>query len=127
MKAKDASLSWSKRVAPGRSRLSGDGRSPSPLSLVILMVVMAGLFLAIMPVRTYLAQHRTEVSVSHRLSDLNRENKDLSTQIARLSTSAQIENIARSRYGLVEPGERSYVILPTTTTTTAAPAARVHR
>ena len=102
-------------------------RSPSPLALVLLMVAMAALFLAIMPVRTYLAQHRTEVTVSKQLAELNRENRNLSAQIARLSTPSQVETIARSRYGLVEPGEKSYVILPTTTTTTTAPATHTHR
>lgn len=100
------------RVVSGRGVSDGHNVGPSPLVLAAVLMAMAGVFLAVMPIRTYLEQHRTEVSVSRQLASLDHQDASLSAQISRLSSSSQVELIARTRYGLVEPGDTSYVILP---------------
>jgi cell division protein FtsB len=80
--------------------------------LVVLVVAMAGLFLAVMPIRTYLSQNRSEATLSRELRALNRQDGQLAQRIRQMNQPAQIESIARSRYGLVEPGEKAYTILP---------------
>lgn len=81
--------------------------------LAVAVVTIAGvLFLFGFPVRTLLQQQQ-QISVAQRRSaGLAAENAKLAERIAQLDTSAQIRQIARSQYGLVQPGDHAYVILP---------------
>jgi cell division protein FtsB len=56
-----------------------------------------------------------------RLDVIRRETAELQRDTKRLQGDAEVERIAREQYGLVRPGETSYVIVPETTPTTAAP------
>ena len=96
------------------SRKSDNGKvgGPSPWAIAVLIVLMAGLFLAVMPIRTYLQQRHTVASLSHQLATLNASNKATTQQIAQLNSPSKIQGIGHSRYGLVQPGQTSYVILP---------------
>jgi hypothetical protein len=88
-------------------------------------VVGGILFLFVLPGRTWLSQGRAMSRAQHRVSVLSQENRDLRKRITELQNPANIEQIARSQYGLVPPGWTAYgIVLPeaTTTTTTVHPA-----
>jgi cell division protein FtsB len=97
--------------------------------LAVAAVVGGVLFLFILPGRTWLNQSH-DLSVAERQqAALSRENQVLSQRIALLQTPSYIEQIARSEYGLVMPGENAYAILPPTasTTTTTLPPKKSHQ
>jgi cell division protein FtsL len=101
------------------SRADRSGRRRGRLRGALLLVTSVGLLFAfVYPTRTFLEQ-RDEMH----LSVLDRENAKLEAEAKRLQNDAEIERIARERYGLVKPGERPFVIIPapTTTTTTTLP------
>jgi cell division protein FtsB len=83
------------------------------VKLVVAAITVAGvLFLFGFPVRTWF-QQRQQMSVDHRrAAELAAENAKLAGRVAQLHTKSEIEEIARSQYGLVMPGEHAYVILP---------------
>ena len=92
----------------------------------VTLLCLAVLFVFVLPTRTYLAQRRDLHGVTERLDVLSAENKRLQDQADKLQTDAEIERLARERYGLVRPGEKAYAILPPqeappSTTTTTAP------
>ena len=92
-------------------------------ALVIGVVGGGMLFLFVLPARTWLAQGRAMSQAQHRISVLSQENQELTTKAAQLQTPAYIEQIARSEYGLIKPGEQSYgIVLAPVTTTTVPPA-----
>ena len=80
-----------------------------PLAGVALVAL---LFLAVFPTRTYLAQRRDLAATERRLAVLSGENKELAQRVERLNTDAEIERLAREQYNLVRPGEEAYAILP---------------
>lgn len=85
------------------------------VKLGIAVLVLAGVtFLFGFPVRTLLQQQKQMAANQHRSSVLGTENAKLTQRAAQLQTNAEIEQIARSQYGLVKPGEHSYVVLPPT-------------
>jgi cell division protein FtsL len=89
-------------------------------------VLVAVLVLFVFPTRTYLDQRHQLAAAAQRLQVLNAQNEQLSQQIDKLGTDAEIERIAREQYHLVKPGEQAFAILPAptpTTTTVPAPAA----
>ena len=76
------------------------------------VALVALLFLAVFPTRTYLAQRRDLAATERRLSVLSSENRELAQRVDRLNTDAEIERLAREQYNLVRPGEEAYAILP---------------
>ncbi len=76
------------------------------------VALVALLFLAVFPTRTYLAQRRDLAATERRLAVLSGENKELAERVERLNTDAEIERLAREQYNLVRPGEEAYAILP---------------
>ncbi|HEX9467335.1 MAG TPA: septum formation initiator family protein, partial [Acidimicrobiia bacterium] len=52
-----------------------------------------------------------------RLELLQSENAKLAGESKLLSSDAEIERLARERYGLVKSGEKAFVIVPAPTTT----------
>jgi hypothetical protein len=90
-------------------------------------VTIAALLVFVFPTRTYLAQRQQLADAAGRVRILAGQNQDLSNEINRLQTDAEIERLAREQYHLVRPGEQAYAILPapapTTTTTTPGSAA----
>jgi cell division protein FtsB len=90
--------------------------------LLVTLVVGGLVLLFVLPGRTWLAQRSASRQDHQRLAVLNRENAELARRAALLQNPAYVEQIARSEYGLVLPGQRSYGILPpTATTTTSSP------
>jgi cell division protein FtsB len=88
-------------------------RAPRFLGLVVGSIALAALlFLFVLPTRTYLAQRHSLTAVQTRLQVFERENAKLTAEADRLQTDAEIERLAREQYGLVKPGEKAFVIVP---------------
>ncbi len=83
----------------------------------IVLLVAAGatlalLVLVVFPTRSYLRERGNMNDAAHQLQSLNVQNRQLTDQIGRLNSDAEIERLARKDYGLVKPGEEAYAILP---------------
>jgi cell division protein FtsB len=92
---------------------------------VVAAVLVAVLVLFVFPTRTYLDQRHELTVASQRMRVLDAQNAQLSEQVDKLHTDAEIERIAREQYHLVKPGEKAFAVLPApdpTTTTTVPPA-----
>jgi hypothetical protein len=96
-------------------------------SVAVVGVLFAGVF----PTRTYLAQRASISHAEKQLEVLGEQNKELEARAKELQTDAKIEELARSRYNLVKPGEEAYAVLPppsSGSTTTTVPATQAeHR
>lgn len=78
-----------------------------------LSVVLIGfLFAFYFPTRTWLSQRRQTSSAEARLSAIRAANDKLARRVHALNQPATIQKLARSQYGMVEPGEKAYVLLP---------------
>jgi cell division protein FtsB len=90
---------------------------------VVAAVLVAVLALFVFPTRTYLDQRHELAVASQRMRVLDAQNAQLSQQVDKLHTDAEIERIAREQYHLVKPGEKAFAVLPAPepTTTTLAP------
>ena len=90
--------------------------------LVGSLVVVAVLFVAVFPARTYLDQRHARQQVAAQIKSLDARNRALQKRVQTLHTDAEVERLAREQYDLVRPGEEAYAILPSPTPpTTAAP------
>jgi cell division protein FtsB len=88
----------------------------------LFVVVLVGLLFAfVYPTRTFLDQRSDTNKARAQLELLHSENARLARESKQLSTDAEIERIAREKYGLVKPGEQPYVILPAPTSTLPPP------
>jgi len=88
----------------------------------LLAVICVGLLFAfVYPTRTFLDQRDQMNRSKQQLSLLEQQNAKLAAEAKKLGSDAEIERLARERYGLVKPGERAFVIVPTPTTTTTPP------
>ncbi|HSP02976.1 MAG TPA: septum formation initiator family protein [Acidimicrobiales bacterium] len=92
---------------------SGIGRWIRPLLLATAAVVtIAALAVYVFPTRTWLDQRAALAETSVELRELEAERSALEQRVAELDSDGQIEEIARSQYGLVRPGEEAYAVLP---------------
>jgi cell division protein FtsL len=96
----------STRVARRRAVLGG---------IVLLVAVVTFLVMFVYPTRTYLQQRRDADEAHRRLTSLQTETSKLRHDSERLKGDAEVERIAREQYGLVRPGETTYVIVPKAT------------
>jgi cell division protein FtsB len=83
--------------------------------------LLVAVTIGVLPGRTWLSQSRAMDASEHRQTVLSQENAALQQRIAQLQQPSYIEQLARSEFGLVMPGEQAYALLPPTTT--VAPAA----
>lgn len=105
-----------------RDARAARGRRWSPVRGALLAVLCVGLLFAfVYPTRTFLDQRTEMHRAEEQLSVLEEQNARLTEQSKQLQSDAEIERLARERYGLVKPGERAFVIVPTPTTTTTTP------
>ena len=101
--------------------------------LLAVVTVAAILFLFVFPVRTLIDQRDQTALAQRRIKGLAAQNATLTNEAKALQTNAEIEQLARDRYGLQLPGDHIYTVLPasgpttTTTTTTLAPSSTVPR
>lgn len=80
--------------------------------VVASVAVLGVLLLFVLPGRTLLAQRHSLVVNQSRAQLLSQENAKLAARIKQLQDPAQIQQIARSQYGLVMPGQQAYAIMP---------------
>ena len=89
------------------------GRWVRPLLLATAAVAtIAALAVYVFPTRTWLDQRAALAETSVELRELEAERAALEQRVAELDSDDQIEEIARSQYGLVRPGEEAYAVLP---------------
>lgn len=89
-------------------------RHSKHLRIALVVFSMAVFMVAMLsgPVQNYLDQ-RVEVRAQEStLAELKRANEKLSERVERLSTSEEIQRIARRDFGYVQPGEEAYIVLP---------------
>ncbi|MBI2705547.1 MAG: septum formation initiator family protein [Actinobacteria bacterium] len=75
---------------------------------VVAAVVLLGMF----PARAYVDQKQAIADAQTRLDNLTAGNKKSEEDLARLSTDAEVERVAREQLRLVKPGEEVYQIMP---------------
>ena len=79
----------------------------------ILLGVVALYLFAIFPTRGLLSERSQLSSARSQLVILTKENAQLSKKVANLSNPSVIASIARSKYGMVTPGQQGTINLPT--------------
>jgi cell division protein FtsB len=83
------------------------------LKIALALLVLGGAtYLFAFPARTYWAQERSIAIEQREASALRAEDQKLAAESASLQTNATIEQIARQDYGLVEPGQQAFTVLP---------------
>lgn len=88
-------------------------RAPRILGLVVGSIALAAvLFLFVLPSRTYLAQRHSLADAETKLQVFRAQNAKLAAEATQLQSDADIERLARQNYGLVKPGEKAYIIVP---------------
>jgi cell division protein FtsB len=81
--------------------------------LAVLSLATVGVVLfTVFPTRTYLHQRKQIENAQKQLALLKDVNNKLAAQSEKLNTDAEIERIARERYGLIKPNEVAYGLLP---------------
>lgn len=83
------------------------------LSVVAALAFAAVVLATSMPVEALLGQHRQLDSTAAALSQAQAADRSLSAQLKAMSDPATVDDLARADYGLVAPGQKAYVILPT--------------
>ena len=104
-----AKSSGPKHAKVQRSWMARSTLIVTPVILVILTVAAVA-FLA--PTRTLLDQRRTAAASEQRLAVLDQANSEAQAEADALKTDAEIERIARERYGYAKAGEEVYHLLP---------------
>jgi len=75
--------------------------------LVAVVITVVGIF----PFRQIIADRRSVSLAQDKLAALAAENERLEAQAAVLQTDQEVERLARERFGLVRPGEISFVVV----------------
>jgi cell division protein FtsB len=90
-----------------------------------LVVVIGLLFVVVFPLQSWFDQRSSIDASERRLEVLQRERVKLEAEARRLRSDSTVEQIARSRYGMVKPGEQPYAVVPESgsTTSTTLPSA----
>jgi cell division protein FtsB len=81
------------------------------VGLIALFAVLAYLF----PVRSYIHQQNRISAAEKQLVLLRTQTKILRDQKQLLESPAEIERIARARFGMVKPGEQAWAVVPGST------------
>jgi type II secretory pathway pseudopilin PulG len=78
----------------------------------VSIAVVGLLFAFYFPTRSWLHQRQQASAAEVQLQHLQAANKDLEAKARALNDPQTIKNTARGLYGLVEPGQEPYVVLP---------------
>ncbi|MDJ0923922.1 MAG: septum formation initiator family protein [Acidimicrobiia bacterium] len=92
--------------APPVAKRKRPGAFVAVLLLVGLAIVLAGVF----PFRQLIAQERLVENTQAKLDALVAENEALQAEIEAVTSPTELERLAREQYGMVRPGETSYVV-----------------
>jgi cell division protein FtsB len=94
------------------------------LRTAVTLVVLVGLlFVVVFPVQAWFDQRSALDQDRRQLEQLREERVRLERRADQLEDPAEIERLARERYGMVRPGEQGYVAVPGSTSTTTVPVA----
>ncbi len=85
-------------------------KRPGAFVVVLLLVGLAIVLAGVFPFRQLIAQERLVENTQAKLDALTAENEALQAEIAAVATPTELERIAREQYGMVRPGETSYVV-----------------
>ena len=82
--------------------------------IFLVAAVLAAIVLLVLelPLSTILRQRGQIATASHELGLVQRRNTELRADVAALRENSAIAAIAHEEYGLVQPGQQSFVILP---------------
>lgn len=78
--------------------------------MIVLASLAGALVILFFPARDLVSQKSHINALETRLEELDAENERLEKQMSRLSDPSELSVQARERLGLVEPGERMYVV-----------------
>jgi cell division protein FtsB len=81
---------------------------------LLAFAALAVVALFVLPARTLVDQKHSLDTTQQRISTLSSENAKLKSEARQLQSNGTIEQIARSDYGLVMPGQRAYAVIPGT-------------
>ena len=110
-----------KRPTPRRRRARGtlarrgprSGRRTRLIWPILASVLLAGvLFVAVFPTQTLLQQRSEADEKQVELEEIEQRNAELERRVEELNDPAYLELLAREDFGLVRPGEESYIIVP---------------
>ena len=83
---------------------------PTPRAALLVVVVIALLFAATVPLRTYLSQRQALAKLQHQTQVLEHQSKMLDRQIQQLHDPRYLERLARACLGMVRPGEIHFAV-----------------
>lgn len=85
-----------------------------PLAAVVAYAALVGLLLAsyASPLQTILQAKADIPALEQRLQSTQAHNTEQARLAKELNTPAGVERAARERYGMIEPGEKVYIIPP---------------
>lgn len=98
--------------APARRRSPAHPPHRARLLLVAAAVFAVVVAVSSFPAEALLAQHRQLSSTSVQVTSLEDQNDALSRQAGHLGDPSTVEQLARSDFGFVRPGQRAYDVLP---------------
>jgi cell division protein FtsB len=87
-------------------------RSSLPLVAIVCAAIVVLVSLAVLPVRSWMAQRESTQQTQEDLARVEGEVAELRTKLDLLQTDGEVERMARENFDLVFPGEESYRILP---------------
>jgi cell division protein FtsB len=97
-------------VRHGGATRTGRRARPTPRAALLVIVLLALLFAATVPLRTYLAQRAQLDRLEHQAQVLQHQNGLLDKQIERLHDPRYLEQLARACLGMVRPGEIQFAV-----------------
>jgi len=80
--------------------------------LVVGVLFVGVLLFGVFPTRQWFDQRRETADAEAELAAVRAERAEVAKEQERLQTPEEIERIAREDFGMVEPGEEAYNILP---------------
>jgi cell division protein FtsB len=80
--------------------------------ITALIALGVALVVWVFPTRTWLDQRGATSAEAAKVAVIDQQSHQLERQIRALDTDAEIERVARERYGLAFPGEQTFALLP---------------
>jgi cell division protein FtsB len=110
------------RSAPRRRPSERVRRRRMLVKIGLVGLVLVGfLFVFVYPTRTFLQQRSQKNAAERQLEVLHQQTKRLQEQTKKLTTDAEVERLARERFGMIRPGETPYAPIPVPMTPTPTP------
>ncbi len=89
------------------------------VTIAVALIGIAVYLLAVFPTRSFMLQRQQVKSTVSQVRAIQNSNQILQQKIGSMNSPSVIENIARSQYGLIKPGEKAFVVLPPSSSTTS--------